>query len=145
MCNKVVHIARDCRVVKKPSLAPQSIMKAMHASVKSNDCVTLAAHERVGDDQRVTIDNGSRGVQTRTLSTDTPVANMPVVEGRICGRTGSVRVLRDTGCSGGIFRRSMCSEDSFTCETRTCVMINGDRFTAPVGSTHSRLRNQCMS
>ena len=26
----------------------------------------------------------------------------------------------------------MCSEDSFTGETRTCVMINGDTFTAPV-------------
>ena len=129
LCNKVGHIARECRVVKKPSLAPQSIVKAMHASVKSNDCITLV-HERVGDDQRVTIDNGSRGVQTRTLSTDTPV--MPVVEGRICGRTRSVSVLRDTGCSGGIVRRCMCSEDSFTGETRTCVMINGDTFTAPV-------------
>ena len=128
LCNKVGHIARECRVVKKPSLAPQSIVKAMHASVKSNHCMTLA-HERVGDDQRVTIDNGSRGVQTRTLSTDMTV--MPVVEGRICGRTGSVSVLRDTGCSGGIVR-SMCSEDSFTGETRTCVMINGDTFTAPV-------------
>ena len=51
---------------------------------------------------------------------------------KICGRTGSVRVLRDTGCSGGIIRRSMCSEDSFTGEMRTCVMINGDTFTAPV-------------
>ena len=57
---------------------------------------------------------------------------MPVVEGRISGRTGNVSVLRDTGCSGGIIRRSMCSEDSFTEETRTCVMINGDTFTAPV-------------
>ena len=57
---------------------------------------------------------------------------MQVVEGRICGRTGSVSVLRDTGCSGGIVRRSMCSEDSFTRETRTCVIINGDAFTAPV-------------
>ena len=131
LCNKVGHIARECRVVKKPSLAPQSIVKAMHASVKSNDCITLA-HERVGDDQRVTkiIDNGSRGVQTRTLSTDTPV--MPVVEGRIFGRTGSVSVLRDTCCSGGIVRRNMCSEDSFTGETRTCVMIIGNTFTAPV-------------
>ena len=129
LCNKVGHIARECRMVKKPSLAPQSIVKAMHASVKCNDCIT-SAHELVGDDQRVTIDNRSRGVQTRTLSTDTPV--MPVVEGRICGRTGSVSVLRDTGCSGGIVRRSMCSEDSFTGETRTCVMINGDTFTAPV-------------
>ena len=131
LCNKVGHIARDCRVVNKPSLSPQSFMKAMHASVKSNDCIT-SAHERVGEDQRVTIDNGSRGVQTRTLSTDTPVANKPVVEGRICGTTGSVRVLRDTGCSGGIIWRSMCSEGSFTGETRTCVMINGDTFTAPV-------------
>ena len=26
----------------------------------------------------------------------------------------------------------MCSEDSFTGETRTCVMINGDTFAAPV-------------
>ena len=76
LCNKVGHIARECRVLKKPSLAPQSIMKAMHASVKRDDSTALA-RECAGDDQRVTIDNGSRGVQTRTLSTDTPVANMP--------------------------------------------------------------------
>ena len=99
--------------------------------MKSDECVTLA-HERVGDYQRVTFDNGNRGVQTRELSTDTPVANMPIVEGRICGRTGDVSVLRDTGCSGGIIGRRMCSEDSFTGETKTCVMINGDTFTAPV-------------
>ena len=131
MCQKVGHIARDCRVVKKPRPASQSSVKAMHASVKSDEYITLA-HECVGDDQRVTIDNGTRGVQTRELSTDTPVANMPVVEGRISGRTGNVSVLRDTGCSGGIIRRSMCSEDSFTGETTTCVMINGDTFSAPV-------------
>ena len=131
MCQKVGHIARDCRVVKKPDPASQSSVKAMDASVKSDECITLA-HERVGEDQRVTINNGSRGVQTRELSTDTPVANMPVVEGRISGRTGKVSVLRDTGCSGGLIRRRMCSEDSFTGETRTCVMINGDTFTAPV-------------
>ena len=60
---------------------------------------------------------------------------MPVVEGRISGRTENVRVLRDTGCSGGIIRRSMCSEDSYTGETRTCVMINGATFTAPANET----------
>ena len=112
LCKKVGHIARDCRVVKNPSLASQNSVRAIHVSVKSDDCTTLA-HERVGDDQRVTSDNRSRGVQTGKLSTDAPVANMPVVEGRICGRTWSVRVLRDTGCSGGIIR-SMCSEDSST-------------------------------
>ena len=131
LCNRVGHVSIYCRVVKKPSLASQSSVKAMHDSVKSDECITLA-HERVGDDQRVTIDNGSRMVQTRELSTDTPVANMPVVEGRISGRTANVSVLRDTGCSGGIISKSMCSEDSFTGETRTCVMINGDTFTAPV-------------
>ena len=57
LCKKVGHIARDCRVMKRPSLAPQSIVKALHASVKSDDCTTLA-HERAGDDQHVTIDNG---------------------------------------------------------------------------------------
>ena len=66
LCQKVGHIARECRVVKKPSPASQSSVKAMHASVKSDECITLA-HERVGDDQRVAI--------------VTPVANMPVVEG----------------------------------------------------------------
>ena len=64
LCQKVGHIARNCRVVNKPSPASQSSVKAMHAIVKSDECVILA-HERVGDDQRVTIDNGSRGVQTR--------------------------------------------------------------------------------
>ena len=47
-------------MVKKPSLALQSIVKAMHASVKSDGCTALAL-KRAGDDQHVTIDNGSRG------------------------------------------------------------------------------------
>ena len=72
LCKKVGHIARDCMVVKKPSPASQSSVKAMHASVKSDEYIILA-HERVGDDQRVTIDNGTREVHTRELSTDTPV------------------------------------------------------------------------
>ena len=100
LCNKVGHIARDCRVVKQPSLAPQSIVKVMHANVKSGDCIALA-HERAGDEQRGTIDSKSRWAQTRTLSTDTPVANMPVVEERICGLTWSVVVLSEACCSGG--------------------------------------------
>ena len=64
LCQKFGHIARDCRVVKNPSPASQSSVKAMHASVKSDEYITLA-HERVGDDQRVTIDNGTRWVQIR--------------------------------------------------------------------------------
>ena len=72
LCNKVGLIARECRVVKKPSIAPQSSVKAMHASVKREDSTALA-HECTEEDQIVTIDNGSRGVQTATLSTDTPV------------------------------------------------------------------------
>ena len=53
LCNRVGHIARECRVVEKPSLAPHSV-KAMHASVKRDDSTALA-HECAGDDQRVTI------------------------------------------------------------------------------------------
>ena len=79
LCNKDGHIARECRVVKKPSIAPQNSVKAMHASVKRDDS-TAFAHECTGDDRSVTIDNGSRGIQTAPLIIDTPVANMPVVE-----------------------------------------------------------------
>ena len=41
LCNKVGHIARYCRVVKNPSLASQSSVRAMHVSVKRDDCTTL--------------------------------------------------------------------------------------------------------
>ena len=44
LCNKVGHITIECRAVKKPSLAPQSSVKAMYASVKRDDSTALA-HE----------------------------------------------------------------------------------------------------
>ena len=74
------------------SSASHSSVKVMHASVKSDECLTLA-HERVSDDQRVTFDNGSRWVQ------NTPVANMPVVEGTMWANRECERFERH-----GLFR-----------------------------------------
>ena len=50
-------------------------------------------------------------------------AKMPVSEGRVSNKP--VQVLRDTGCSTVVVRRSLVSRDQLTGRTIVCLMIDG--------------------
>ncbi len=49
--------------------------------------------------------------------------NLETVEGKVNGQSG--QVLRDTGCSTVVVRRSLVDEDQLTGKKVTCVMIDG--------------------
>ena len=59
---------------------------------------------------------------------------MPVMTGRI-GDT-KVSVLRDSGCSGIVVRRSLISDDQLTGEHRVCVLIDGTVRKVPVANVN---------
>jgi len=48
---------------------------------------------------------------------------MPVVEGTVEGQTACV--LRDTGCSAVIVRRSFVIDDMMTGQVETCILVDG--------------------
>ena len=56
--------------------------------------------------------------------------NMPVKEGRMNDVT--VQVLRDTGCSTAVVKKSLCKPESFTGRFRTCWGVHGRQVTPTV-------------
>ena len=61
-----------------------------------------------------------------------PNSKMPVVEGQVNGGTNLVSVLRDTGCSDTVIKRSLCKDSALTGEVKPCLMINGQVILAQV-------------
>lgn len=57
-------------------------------------------------------------------------ADMPVIEGTVGGQR--VSVLRDTGCSAIVVRRSLVSAEQLTGAQQTCVLIDGTARRTPV-------------
>lgn len=58
------------------------------------------------------------------------VSNMPTSKGQLDGL--EVSVLRDTGCSGVVVRRSMVPTTYLTGVEQTCVLANGSKTRVPV-------------
>ena len=59
---------------------------------------------------------------------------LPVVDGRIGSK--KVAVLRDTGCSGVVVKKSLVTSDQFTGNYRQCVLIDGTVRQFPVARVH---------
>ena len=55
---------------------------------------------------------------------------MPVAEGFVEGRP--VSVLRDTGCSANVVRRSLVSDDKLTGQVEQCILTDGTVRSTPV-------------
>ena len=55
---------------------------------------------------------------------------MPVSSGYVNGNL--VSVLRDTGCSGIVIKRSMIDDVDLTGKTQSCFLADGTRINAPV-------------
>ena len=60
--------------------------------------------------------------------------NMPVSEGLL--ENQPVKVLRDSGCSTVVVRRSLVPEDKFTGQEERCVLIDGTVRRTPVAKIH---------
>jgi len=59
---------------------------------------------------------------------------MPVSEGLL--ENQPVKVLRDSGCSTVVVRRSLVPEDKFTGQEERCVLIDGTVRRTPVAKIH---------
>ncbi|XP_033756184.1 uncharacterized protein LOC117338928 [Pecten maximus] len=57
---------------------------------------------------------------------------MPVVDGRV--DESPVSVLRDTGCSGVVIKRSLVGEEQMTGETQTCKLADGSKLEVPIAT-----------
>ena len=58
--------------------------------------------------------------------------DMPVTSGFVEGK--QVSVLRDTGCSGIVIRRSKVSDQNLTGKTQVCILSDGSSITVPIAS-----------
>jgi len=60
--------------------------------------------------------------------------NMPVSDGLVEGQP--VKVLRDSGCTSVVIRRSLVPEDKLTGQEERCVLIDGTVRRTPVARIH---------
>lgn len=74
--------------------------------------------------------NVSTTVPQLTSACSTKPTCMPVREGKI-GLT-KVTVLRDTGCSGVVVRKSLIADCQFTGEEQTCMLADGSKIKVPL-------------
>ncbi|XP_033744100.1 uncharacterized protein LOC117329978 [Pecten maximus] len=86
----------------------------------------------------VEVDDGESRLQDGThmnVSCNVPAptpCKMPVVEGVVGSQR--VSVLRDTGCSGVVVKRSLVTEDQMTGEVRTCTLADGSSLKVPTAT-----------
>ena len=129
VCGSTSHFARDCRadVRKKSQQHEKRVAHSTALHSQEVDYLTLESGlklpiEREGGNTYIKTQDGS-SVNIVALSVDRPGNNMPVVTGRIVGIPVPVEVLRDSGCSGTVIRRSMCQPEDYTGEIRTCLIV----------------------
>ncbi|XP_069139202.1 uncharacterized protein [Argopecten irradians] len=72
------------------------------------------------------------GGSSCAVDTDTPelITNMPVVRG--CIGDHFVTVLRDSGCSGVVVRKSLVKPSQMTERNQTCSLADGSRIEVPI-------------
>ena len=162
ICNKTGHMAKDCpdrsRVLKAAGLVTGAKPKANTGKQKNQnysagnqsctncDCdkcqgiadlgacmvVTRDPHctDSEADDGYVTLSCGHRlPVMSAACSTH-GVKKMPITQGMVDDNL--VTVLRDSGCSTVVVRRSLVSNSQLTGEYKTCVLIDGTIRRVPV-------------
>lgn len=152
ICDRVGHIAKNCYQKSKLKAAglldvdddsQQSQVKHKGnkgTNSKQDSCTGCScAHHELGnlctvitkdyinsgtDDGYTTMDCCGSKVPVMSAACSTNcVRQMPVKQGVIDGKV--VSVLRDSGCSTAVIRRSLISSSQLTGEYKTCVLIDG--------------------
>ena len=57
---------------------------------------------------------------------------LPIQVGRVKGYECDVKVLRDTGCTTTVVRKSLCDKRDFTGEQQACLLMDGTLIVKPV-------------
>ncbi|XP_069108215.1 uncharacterized protein, partial [Argopecten irradians] len=124
ICNKTDHLSYNCPKKSKKGQVQCISARGKKVIVKpTGDCDM----EKVGKE----VKPEASGTNILSTSCERQVScGMPVIKGRIGNH--SVMVLRDTGCSGAVIRRSLVADKDLTGETQTCVVANGDKVVVPI-------------
>ena len=128
ICHRQGHYAKDCKFKKKKD-RPED-MTAMQAMVKESDMVTLENGWQVP----VMVKDGVRYIKTKEGEMKCALSLnqhcVPQVVGKLEGY-GMVSVVRDTGCTGVIVKKDLCSDECFTGAKGSCTMVDGSVTVAP--------------
>ena len=81
----------------------------------------------------VTVTQSNKGIALTSWSHDWR-SKMFVTEGKVGKHTLSV--LRDTGCSGVVIRRSLINDDQLVGRFQKCTMINGQSISSPIARVY---------
>ncbi|XP_033736589.1 uncharacterized protein LOC117324870 [Pecten maximus] len=121
ICNKTDHLSYNCPRKSKKGQVQCISTKDKAAVIPPEDCCS----------EGVVKDTDTTETNILTSSCERPLScEMPAVRGRVGNR--SVMVLRDTGCSGAVIRKSPVSDEDVTGETQACILANGDKLTVPI-------------
>ena len=145
VCGKMGHLARNCfqrmkmaamETERPPTLSLQTendqtnsgeILCSRCKTADNHTCNALLSSDvelKCGCKLPVIADACRNGRNSR----------MPVKEGLCAGK--KVTVLRDTGCSTVVVRRSLVSDEQLTGEKTMCVLIDGTVRRAPVANIY---------
>ena len=123
ICSKTGHIARDCRHRFKS--------KEVNKTMAANACWIEEADMEAN---KVSLES-----EVASRNEETLLGFAAIVEGRrnlfvYEGRMGDlpVKVMRDTGCTGAVVRKSLVGTKQLTGEWRRYRMLDGTQGTAPV-------------
>ena len=138
-CGAIGHEARDCRSSQRPQPAPR--LGAGSGGRPSTQPHRVACVMQVP--KKIKEDKPAIGEEWLELKTGEKIKvlngacmetevkdNLLVLPGRVGDRT--VKVLRDTGCSGVIVRRSLVDEAHLTGETGHMMMVDRTLKKAPI-------------
>ena len=136
VCDKVGHMARNCpqRFGKRPAVGRQGKFMAGNACV-----VEVDRRDTVNVESRRTADeavNSKVGLVLAGLIQNGQLSGreLLVQTGHLGGRP--VKVMRDTGCTGAVVRRSLVTERQLTGKERRYRMIDGTESVAPVARVY---------
>lgn len=112
-CHRRGHLARDCRNMQVP-----------HRMAYLKEGYEKQVDYRVNpvDQGRTSRSTCSQQID-RVIAQDVDMSNMPVRTGYVSGQR--VKVLRDTGCSSVVIKKSLVNAASVKKDEKQCVLIDG--------------------
>ncbi|XP_062599575.1 uncharacterized protein LOC134261133 [Saccostrea cucullata] len=133
-CNRIGHIASECR--SKPKIG--AVTTQEHKDIHDTSSSTEEHTAKVTFVSTMPTDTGTNSLNldasTRVSSSCYQLQhNMPVSAGFVEGKP--VTVLRDTGCSGIVVRKSKIDEANLIQDKfQTCILADGSSIRVPVAS-----------
>ena len=144
-CGKAGHMAIDCRVSsnkigsvvsgnkRRDNSGSKGVSGKYDVKPNNNENVQVCSACTVSSDSVVDELPSTTTTTTSTLSSSCQSStnvSMPIAPGYVDGTP--VTVLRDTGCSGVVVKRSMVKDKSLTGDIQVCILADGTRVDAPI-------------